>query len=154
MRLFDYPRGDRAAVLGILLFVALTVAGYYYNLTFVQLGLIDLGTRLVGMSETTVSTWMAALALCTLVVAIGTGVTMDSRGWSRDLRTKLRLLFGVVVVQFALTLVAPLIRTVPAFGIWIVLASIGLGVLAATTLLVLFVYMAFTLILIQIASPA
>jgi MFS family permease len=115
-------------VAGYGLFVALMVAGYYYNITFVQLGLIDLGTRLVGMSETAVSMWMAALALVTLVVAGATGVTMDRRGWSTDLRTKLRLLFGVVCLQFALTLVAPMIRTVPGFGGWIVLASIGLGV--------------------------
>ncbi|MFC7096396.1 MFS transporter [Halobaculum marinum] len=115
-------------VAGYGLFVALMVAGYYYNITFVQLGLIDLGTRLVGMSETAVSMWMAALALVTLVVAVVTGVTMDRRGWSTDLRTKLRLLFGVVCLQFALTFVAPMIRTVPAFGAWIVLASIGLGV--------------------------
>jgi MFS family permease len=115
-------------VAGYGLFVALMVAGYYYNITFVQLGLIDLGTRLVGMSETAVSIWMAALALVTLVVAVVTGVTMDRRGWSTDLRTKLRLLFGVVCLQFALTLVAPMIRTVPGFGAWIVLASIGLGV--------------------------
>ncbi|MFC6784521.1 MFS transporter [Halobaculum halobium] len=104
------------------------VAGYYYNITFVQLGLIDLGTRLVGMTETAVSMWMAALALVTLLVAAVTGLTMDRSGWSTDLRTKLRLLFGVVCVQFALTLVAPTIRTVPAFGAWIVFASVGLGV--------------------------
>ena len=79
------------------------------------------------MSETVVSIWMAALALVTLAIAAVTGVTMDRRGWSTDLRTKLRLLFGVVCVQFTLTLVAPMIRTVPAFGAWIVLASIGLG---------------------------
>ncbi|ACV10302.1 major facilitator transporter [Halorhabdus utahensis DSM 12940] len=115
-------------VLGTLLFVALMVAGYYYNITFVQLGLIDLGTRFVGLSETAVSLWMAVLALCTLVVAVVTGVAMDRREWSTDLRTKFRLLLGVVAVQFVLTLVAPWIRTVPAFGAWIVAASIGLGV--------------------------
>ncbi|MFW5934236.1 MAG: MFS transporter [Halolamina sp.] len=115
-------------VAGYGLFVALMVAGYYYNITFVQLGLIDLGTRLVGLSETAVSAWMATLALVTLVVAVATGVTMDRRGWSTHLPTKLRLLFGVVCVQFVLTLVAPSIRTVPAFGAWIVVASIGLGV--------------------------
>ncbi|MFP4628801.1 MAG: MFS transporter, partial [Halobacteriales archaeon] len=104
------------------------VAGYYYNITFVQLGLIDLGTRLVGMSETVVSMWMGALAVCTLLVALATGVAMDRRGWSTDLRTKLRILFGVVLLQFLLTLVAPTIRTTPAFGAWIVGASIGLGV--------------------------
>jgi MFS family permease len=115
-------------VFGYLLFVALMVAGYYYNITFVQLGLLDLGTRLVGMSETAVSTWMAALALATLVVAVATGVVMDRRGWSTAFRTKLRILFGVVGVQFLLTLIAPHIRTVPAFGAWIIAASIGLGV--------------------------
>jgi len=114
-------------VAGYGLFTALMVAGYYYNITFVQLGLIDLGTRLVGMSETAVSMWMAALALVTLVMAVLSGLTMDRRGWSTNLRTKLRILFGVVCIQFALTLVAPLIRTVPAFGAWIVLASIALG---------------------------
>lgn len=129
MRLPEYLRDRQwSTVFGYLLFVALMVAGYYYNLTFVQLGLIDLGTRLVGMSEMAVSAWMAGLALCTLIVAVGTGVTMDRRGWSTDLRTKLRLLLGVVSVQFALTLIAPSIRTVPAFGVWIVAASIGLGV--------------------------
>ena len=129
MKLLAYVReGQWPVVAGYGLFVALMVAGYYYNITFVQLGLIDLGTRLVGMSETVVSMWMAALALVTLVVAVVTGVTMDRRGWSTDLRTKLRLLFGVVCVQFALTLVAPMIRSVPAFGAWIVLASTGLGV--------------------------
>ena len=129
MKLFAYVQeGEWPVVAGYGLFIALMVAGYYYNITFVQLGLIDLGTRLVGMSESVVSMWMAALALVTLVVAVVTGVTMDRRGWSRHLRTKLRLLFGVVCVQFALTLVAPMIRSVPAFGAWIVLASIGLGV--------------------------
>jgi MFS family permease len=129
MEFFTHARERRwTTVFGYVLFVALMVAGYYYNITFVQLGLIDLGTRLVDMSETAVSVWMAALALCTLVVAVATGVTMDRRGWSTDLRTKLRLLFGVVCVQFVLTLVAPGIRSVPAFGAWIVAASVGLGV--------------------------
>lgn len=129
MEFVTYVRKGRwTTVSGYVLFVALMVAGYYYNITFVQLGLIDLGTRLVGLSETAVSTWMAALALVTLAVATVTGVTMDRRGWSTNLRTKLRLLLGVVCLQFALTLVAPMVRTVPAFGTWIVLASLGLGV--------------------------
>ena len=34
-------------------------AGYYYNLTFVQLGLVDLGTRRVGMTGGQVSVVMA-----------------------------------------------------------------------------------------------
>jgi hypothetical protein len=34
---------------GYLFCVAALTAGYYYNLTFIQLGLVDLGTRLVGV---------------------------------------------------------------------------------------------------------
>jgi|GEM_PF-480662 len=129
MRFVDSVRaGEWHTVVGYLLFVALMTAGYYYNVTFVQLGLIDLGTRLVGMDHTAVSTWMAALALLTFLVAVVAGVTMDRRGWSTDLRTKLKLLFGVLVVQFVLTAAAPHIRTVPAFGAWIVTASAALGV--------------------------
>ena len=129
MRFVDHVRaGEYHTVVGYLLFVALMTAGYYYNVTFVQLGLIDLGTRLVGMSHTTVSAWMAALALLTFVVAVAVGVTMDRRDWSTDLRLKLRLLFGVLVVQFVLTAAAPHVRSVAAFGAWIVVASCALGV--------------------------
>jgi MFS family permease len=103
-------------------------AGYYYNITFVQLGLIDLGVRLVGMTRAEVSTWMAGLALLTFVTAVVAGVTMDRRDWSSDLRLKLRLLFVVVLVQFVLTVVAPEIRTVLVFGAWIVVGSVSLGV--------------------------
>jgi hypothetical protein len=103
-------------------------AGYYYNVTFVQLGLLDLGSRHVGLSRAGVSTWMAVLAVVTFLVAVGTGVVMDCRGWSRDLTAKLRVLFGVVVVQLVLTAVAPFVRTVPAFGGWILLASASMGV--------------------------
>jgi hypothetical protein len=53
---------------------------------------------------------------------------MDRRDWSTDLRLKLRLLFGVLVVQFVLTAVAPHVRSVAVFGAWIVVASCALGV--------------------------
>ncbi|MFC7080593.1 hypothetical protein [Halorussus caseinilyticus] len=129
MALFAFlRRREWPTVLGYALFVTLLAAGYYYNVTFVQLGLLDLGTRLVGMSEAQVSAWMAALALLTLAVAVLTGMTMDRRGWSKNLLVKFRLLFGVVALQFLLTLVAPAVRTVPAFGAWILLGSVALGV--------------------------
>ncbi|WP_137287091.1 MFS transporter [Halorussus salinisoli] len=129
MRLFGFLRErEWTTVLGYVLFVTLLAAGYYYNVTFVQLGLLDLGTRLVGLTEAQVSAWMAALALLTFGVAVVTGVTMDRRGWSTDLLVKFRMLFGVVAVQFLLTLVAPAVRTGPAFGTWILVASVALGV--------------------------
>ena len=64
MRFVDHVRaGEYHTIVGYLLFGALMTAGYYDNVTFVQLGLIDLGTRLVGMSHTAVSMWMGALGV-------------------------------------------------------------------------------------------
>ncbi|MDZ7689430.1 MAG: hypothetical protein U5J64_12110 [Halobacteriales archaeon] len=103
-------------------------AGYYYNLTFVQLGLIDLGTRRVGMTPVAVSLAMAGLALSTLLVAVATGVTMDRRGWSTDLYAKLRMLFLVIAVQFFLTVVAPYVTTSGGFVLWVSVCSVALGV--------------------------
>ena len=129
MKLFAYLRArDWPPVFGYGLFVALLTAGYYYNITFVQLGLLDLGTRLVGMSSVAVSGWMAVLALVTFAVAVVAGRLVDRRGWSTDLVVKLRLLFVVTAVQLLLTVVAPFVRSVPAFGAWVLLASVSMGV--------------------------
>ena len=129
MLLVRYLRQRRwATVLGYALYTVFMAAGYYYNITFVQLGLLDLGTRHVGMSRNAVAWWMAGLALLTVVVAIAFGIAFDRRGLGRDLETKFRLLFGVVLVQLVLTAVAPAIRSVPGFGAWIVVGAIALGV--------------------------
>jgi hypothetical protein len=95
MKLIEYLRGRMwIPVAGYLFYVAALTAGYY-NLTFVQLGLVDLGTRLVGMSRRDVSVVMAVLALVTLAVAISTGVLMDRRRWSVNLPVKIRILLAV-----------------------------------------------------------
>lgn len=60
-------------LVGIIGYVALLAAGYYYNPTFVQLGLIDLGTRLVGMSARSVSMVMAVFAVSAFAAADGVG---------------------------------------------------------------------------------
>ena len=114
--------------LGYLIYVAVLSAGYYYNLTFVQLGLIDLGTRLVGMPQGQVSVAMAALALLAFVVALVTGRVMDKRGWSSDLRVKFRILFVVVAAQTVLTMVAPQVATPRQFGLWVMFSAVGIGV--------------------------
>ena len=116
-----------APALGYLIYVAVLSAGYYYNLTFVQLGLIDLGTRLVGMPQGQVSVAMAALALLAFVVAVVTGRVMDKRGWSSDLRVKFRILFVVVATQTVLTMVAPQVATPRQFGLWVMSSAVGIG---------------------------
>ncbi|WP_439028344.1 MFS transporter [Haloarchaeobius sp. DT45] len=120
--------GDWLPVVGASFYVALLSGGYYYNVTFVQLGLLDLGTRLVGMTRGEVSLAMAVLALATVAVALPMGWLFDRRGWSADLDVKLRLVFGVVVVQTVLTAVAPFVRSVPGFYAWVLACSVALGV--------------------------
>ena len=129
MKLFELISERRwVPVVGYVFYILALTAGYYYNLTFVQLGLIDLGTRLVGMTSSEVSTAMALLALTTVVVAVLSGVVMDRRAWSTDLRVKLRILLAIVAVQLALTAIAPSIRTSSGFLAWIVVCSATLGV--------------------------
>nr|NIR62490.1 hypothetical protein [candidate division Zixibacteria bacterium]NIS45638.1 hypothetical protein [candidate division Zixibacteria bacterium]NIU12684.1 hypothetical protein [candidate division Zixibacteria bacterium]NIV05804.1 hypothetical protein [candidate division Zixibacteria bacterium]NIW43466.1 hypothetical protein [Gammaproteobacteria bacterium] len=53
---------------GVSLYVGMMAVGYYYNLTFVQLGLIDLGERVIGMSRIAVAGNMAAMALLTSLI--------------------------------------------------------------------------------------
>ena len=116
------------AIFGYFFFIGMMATGYYYNVTFIQLGLVDLGTRLVGMSRGEVAGNMAFLAALTCAVALGFGTLMKRRGWSQDFLVKLRLAFGVVLVQTLLTAAAPAIRSQATYLAWIAAASIALGV--------------------------
>ncbi len=134
MQLVEFARdGDWSVVAGAGLFVALAAGGYYYNITFVQLGLVDLGTTVVGLDGDTVSTWMAGFALLTVAVAVATGWTMDRRGWSRSVLTKLRLVTLTVAAQLLLVVVAPLVRSPAGFGALVVWCSLSLGVAVPAT---------------------
>lgn len=113
---------------GYLLFIGMMAIGYFYNVTFVQLGLKDLGERVLALPPTAVAQQMALLALITCGVALATGWLMQRRGWSSDLRTKLALALGVVLVQTALTAVAPRVASPSQFLLWIVICSLALGV--------------------------
>jgi MFS family permease len=109
------------------LYVAVLASGYYYNLTFVQLGLIDLGERRVGLPGSTVSAAMGGLALSALVAALAMGWTMDRRGWGGDLHVKLRILFAVVLAQTLLTVATPFVLTLEAFLVWVAVCSLSIG---------------------------
>lgn len=113
---------------GMAFFVGMMAVGYYYNLTFVQFGLLDLGTRVIGMSARQVATAMAVLALITSVVAVAFGWLMMRRGWSEQFVTKLRLAFGVVAVQTILTVIAPQVRSETGFLAWVMVAGVAMGI--------------------------
>lgn len=116
-----------ATLFGYFLFISMLAAGYYYNLTFVQLGLVDLGTRVLGMSDSAVARNMAMLAGVTCLVALSLGFSMSLLGWSTSFTAKLRIVFFVILIQTVLTAIAPSLSTETAFTVWIVVASIALG---------------------------
>lgn len=126
--LLEHVRARRwVPVLGYLAYVGALGAGYYYNLTFVQLGLVDLGTRVLGMERREVSVLMAVLALSTLGVALATGLLLDRRGWGADLQVKLRILLAVVVLQLGLTVAAPAVGSARGLLVWVLVCALPLG---------------------------
>lgn len=129
MRLFELVRArDWVPVAGYGAYVATLSAGYYYNVTFVQLGMIDLGSGTVGLDDRQVSLAMAGFALGALVASLVTGRSMDVRGWGTDLRVKLRVLTAVAATQLALTATSPGIETPLGFTALLVISSLGIGV--------------------------
>ncbi|MBN2472050.1 MAG: MFS transporter [Anaerolineae bacterium] len=115
-------------VFGYGLFIGMMAAGYYYNITFIQLGLVDLGTRVIGMSKAAVAGSMAWLALITCLVGLLFGLLMQWRGWGMRFVLRLRLAFAVIAAQTLLTALAPALRTEEAFFGWVVATSLALGV--------------------------
>ncbi len=119
---------DIPVALGFLLFVAMMASGYYYNLTFVQLGLEDFGARLLGLPSAAVARDMALLALATCGVALLVGYWMWKKGVGRRFRLKLQLSCGIVALQAGLTFICPLIENEAEFLLWLAGASLALGV--------------------------
>jgi MFS family permease len=129
MDLLRYGRaGNWPVLFGYALFTGMMAVGYFYNVTFIQLGLKDLGERVLALPATSVAQQMALLALLTCVTALLFGLTMQRRRWGTRLLLKLQLALGVILLQTALTAVAPHMNSQPAFLAWIVLCSITLGV--------------------------
>lgn len=69
-----------ATILGAAFFVAMMATGYCYNLTFVQLGLVDLGTRVLGLSESEMALDLACFALTTAAVGLTSGWLLHRSG--------------------------------------------------------------------------
>lgn len=130
---FDRPSKNSQPIhfprlFGFVLFIGMMSAGYYYNLTFVQLGLEDFGTNWLGLSEIAIARDMALLAICTCVIALIFGWWMKQRGIGRQFRTKLKLSFGVILTQTILTAVISSVNTETAFIAWLMLVSGALGI--------------------------
>ena len=114
-------------------FVAVLAAGYYYNLTFVQLGLIDLGARVVDLPGTTVSLAMAGFAIVAFVAAVSAGLAFDRRGIGGSLTHKVRILALVVTAQWVLTILAPVVATPAQYAGWLTACAIVIGIAMPVT---------------------
>jgi MFS family permease len=129
MELFGFVQSRNwTALFGYALFTGFLAVGYYYNVTFVQLGLVDLGVRLIGMERFQVANNMAYLALLTSATALVVGIGMMKMGWGKRFIIKLRLSFAVIVLQTILTAIAPYIGSQGGYLTWIIFASLALGV--------------------------
>jgi MFS family permease len=117
-----------SGVFGFALFVGMMGAGYFYNLTFVQLGLEDLGARKLGLSAASVARHMAILAILTCLTALAFGYWMQQRGWGQNFRLKLRWAFGVVLIQTLLTIISIWVNSEFTFLAWLAGASLALGI--------------------------
>ena len=116
------------SIFGFFLFVSMMSAGYYYNLTFVQLGLEDFGRRQLGLSQFAVARDMAFLALFTCGIALVFGWWMKRHRWGFKFRKKLQASFGVVLAQCILTATIHFVNNEFGFIIWLLVASATLGV--------------------------
>lgn len=119
-----------APAAGAGLFVGMMATGYYYNVTFVQLGLLDLGTRHLGISPGRVTMLMALFALVTCVASLLAAAVMPRLGWSTAMLPKLRVAALVAAAQAALTFGSAWVRSEAAFTAWLVVAALlmGLGI--------------------------
>ncbi|MDX1416027.1 MAG: hypothetical protein R3293_17655, partial [Candidatus Promineifilaceae bacterium] len=113
-------------VAGYLFFTTIMAVGYFYNVTFVQLGLKDLGERVLSLPPLTVAQQMAALAVLTCLTALVSGYWMQRRGLGHRFLPKLQLVLAVVVTQTVLTAVMPLLCSPIGLWIWIALCSLTL----------------------------
>lgn len=116
-----------ASIAGYALFIAMMSVGYYYNITLVQLGLVDLGERVLNLGKLAVANYMAGFALLTCGVAISVGWRMKASNMTRDFRRKLILALVVVFAQTVLTFALSLISDARSYALWIALAAIAIG---------------------------
>lgn len=180
MTFLELVRARRTVPVARYLFYVTTLsAGYYYNLTFVQLGLIDLGTRRLEMGSGDVSVVMGGLDLLTLVVADGVanggellhvaGRETPADGAEIEDRTIVEvtpadpdpvasfapLVLTTLVLALSGALFARrnhrLLENVGTTARNHALVSLTVGALLFLTFLTVFVFMAFTLVLIPVS---
>lgn len=121
------PRSRRDAAVAFAVYVAVLTAAYYYSLTFVQLGVTGFGIERLGLSPDLVAVAMGVLAVTTLAATLVSGRLLDRVGSLRSVRSKFRVLFGIVLLQLAVTDAVTAVASFAGFLAWILVCSVLLG---------------------------
>lgn len=120
-------RSSWATFIGLLLFSGMMAAGYLYNVTFIQLGLTDLGERVLSLPPNAVAARMAGFAVVTCLVALTVGWWMTRSGRSADFRWKAKAALIALSAQTALTGLVLVVHSPAALNLWLLAASIAMG---------------------------
>jgi MFS family permease len=121
------PTVVRSTTLGFVVYVAILTAAYYYSLTFVQLGLTEIGAERVGLSRELVAAAMGVLAVTTLTTTLVSGRLMDRLGWGTDIERKFRVLLAVLLGQLVVTYGVTEVSSFPQFLAGILACAVLLG---------------------------
>jgi MFS family permease len=108
-------------------YVAILTGAYYYNVSFIQIGLTEVGLERLGLSMESVGAAMGLLAIATLLVTLVSGRLMDRFGWGGDTPVKYRVLFGVLLAQLLLTVTLAMVSSFLGFLAWILVCAVLLG---------------------------
>jgi len=108
-------------------YVSILTAAYYYNISFIQLGVTGAGEDRLGLSIELVAVAMGLLAVTTLVTTLVSGYLMDRFGWGNSMQVKFRLLFGVLFLQTGVTYAFGWVSSFPQFLGWVLACSVLLG---------------------------
>ncbi len=122
--------------IGHLFVISYLYGGYIYNLKFIQLGIPDLGKRVLGIDPITVGLYMALLAVITAIVAIVWGMRVNKLHLT--ITRKIDILIVLGLAQMGLTFWAGVMTVPEQLPIWIVLISIALGIGIPITITLLF----------------
>lgn len=80
LELFRYlAQGRWSAAFGYVLFIATMATGDFYSLAFARLGLVDFGTRHIGLGESRLAVDMTVFALVTSPSALASGIGFGLR---------------------------------------------------------------------------
>ena len=106
-------RAGKAARFGV--YISVLTAAYYYNVTFIELGVTAAGEDRLGLSVGLVGVAMGLLAVATLTTTLVSGYLMDRFRLGRATQTKFRVLFGVLFLQTGVTYALRAVSSFPGF---------------------------------------